>query len=146
MPAEENAALDRRLYAEVWSNGNLGVADQLIAPDCAFDGQAIGLQGYKNWVTLVRTAFPDLTVTIDVQIAGESGVASRLTLRGTSTGEIQPGLIPNWHGPSAAPTGRPVSWTSITMHDFVGGKLAEGWANADTLGLIQQLGLYAMTT
>jgi predicted ester cyclase len=140
MSAEQNAQLDYRLYDEVWSKGKLAVADGLIAPDCVFDGQPLGVEGYKNWVTRVRHAFPDLQVSIESQVAAEHGVASRLTWRGTNTGEIQPHLIPGWHGLASLPTGKSVTWTAITIHNVVAGRLAEGWANADALGLLQQLG------
>lgn len=40
----------------------------------------------------------------------------------------------------AAPTGEKVEWTSIEVYRIVGGKIAERWVQADTTGLLRQLG------
>jgi len=37
-------------------------------------------------------------------------------------------------------TGKTIVFTGITVHRFVGGKIAEEWENSDVLGLLQQLG------
>ena len=108
-----------------------------------FDGAPLGLAGYTNWVTGFRSAFPNLDVRIERQVADEQVVVSRLAWQGTNTGEILPHLLPGWTGPAIAPTGRAVAWTSMTMHRVVDGRLAEGWLNADLLGLLQQLGVLA---
>ncbi len=60
MPTEENKAIIRRRVEEIWNSGNLTTADELIATDYASNGQAIGREGFKQFVASVRTAFPDL--------------------------------------------------------------------------------------
>lgn len=137
---DESAGLDRRLYEEVWNDGNLDTVEDLIAPDLVFGGQPLSPADYRAWVTGFRRAFPDLHVEIEGQVAAEETVASRLTWHGTSTAELEAGLVPGWQGSAIAPTGRPVAWTAISLHRFVAGKLTEGWLNADILGLLQQLG------
>jgi predicted ester cyclase len=140
MTAEENAHFDRRLYDELWSRGSIDVAE-LVAPDVTFDGEPLGVEGYANWVTGFRRAFPDLRVRIEQQVADEECVVSRLAWQGTNAGEILPHLLPGWTGPALAPTGKAVAWTSMTMHRIAGGRLIEGWLNGDFLGLFRQLGL-----
>jgi predicted ester cyclase len=58
-------------------------------------------------------------------------VAYRYTLHATHSG--------SWRG--APPTGKAISVTSIAIARLTDGKVAEGWQNADVLGLVQQLGL-----
>jgi predicted ester cyclase len=141
MSAEQNLRFDQRLYDELWSRGRIASVAELVAPDVVFDGQPLGLAGYTQWVTGFRRAFPDLQVRIQRQVADAQFVVSRLAWQGTNTGELAPHLLPGWAGPANAPTGRGVAWTSMTMHRLVDGRLAEGWLNADLLGLLQQLGV-----
>jgi hypothetical protein len=39
------------------------------------------------------------------------------------------------------PTDKPVSWTSIEVYHFENGKIIERWVQADTAGLMRQLGV-----
>jgi len=66
----ENKTLVRRWFKDIWSKGNFAVADQIVAPNYANHGPAgpmpeSGLEGLKKHVTTYRTAFPDLTLTVD---------------------------------------------------------------------------------
>jgi len=66
----ENKTLVRRWFKEIWSKGNLAVADQIVAANYANHDPAgpmpeSGLEGLKKHVTTYRNAFPDLTLTID---------------------------------------------------------------------------------
>lgn len=141
MNADASAAFDRRLYEALWNRGDLALVDEFIAPDVAFDGQPLGRAGYRAWVTGFRSALPDLTVRIEGQVADAERVVSRLTWRGTHTGEFAPHLLPGWSGQAIAPTGRAVTWRSMTMHRIVDGHLVEGWLNADMVRLLGQLGV-----
>ena len=141
MSAAANARFDRRLYDEIWRRGQLAAVPELVAPDVVFDGAPLGVAGYTNWVTGFRSAFPDLDVRIERQVADAQVVVSRLAWQGTNTGELLPQLLPGWSGPAIAPTGKAVAWTSMTMHRVVDGRLAEGWLTVNLLGLLQQLGV-----
>ena len=39
------------------------------------------------------------------------------------------------------PTGNAVEMTGITIYRFAGGKIVEAWSNADSMGMMQQLGV-----
>jgi len=58
-------------------------------------------------------------------------VAYRLTISGTHNGQFQ----------GVPPTDRKVSFTSTGISNIVGGKVAEDWVDADTMGFMQQLGV-----
>jgi predicted ester cyclase len=82
----------------------------------------------------MRTAFPDLRVTMDDLIAEGDQVAVRLTLRGTHTSD----LVTAMHLPA---TGKQVTESVIALIPFSGGKAVEVWSRADTLGFLKRLGV-----
>ncbi len=65
----DNKAVFRRLIREVWNKGNLSIAGELVATNHVSHDPAIGhedgLEGFKNHVTRVRTAFPDIEFKIE---------------------------------------------------------------------------------
>ena len=85
----------------------------------------------KQFVSLYRTAFPDIRFTADVVVADEDGAVVRWTGRGTNDGEFQ----------GNAPTGIAVEFTGINSYRIACGQIVEGWSDVDSLQLLQQLGL-----
>ena len=135
MSAEANKAVARRYFEEVWGQGRLEVADELIAPHYVFHDPADpamppGPAGAKQMVGAFRAAFPDLQVIVEDLIAEGDKVALRLRGRGTHRGAFA----------GVAPTGRSVTLTSVELLRLAGGKLVEHWDEFDTLGVLQQLG------
>ena len=136
---EENKTLARRLIDETWNKGNLAILDELMAADFTnhelpnpFDpGGGEGREGAKQDILANQTAFPDVHLTIDDQIAEGDRVVMRWTARGTNTGPL--GRIP--------PTGKQASVTGVFIYRFADGKAVEGWTNFDALGLLLQLGV-----
>jgi steroid delta-isomerase-like uncharacterized protein len=136
MSIEENKAIARRFFEEVWNSGNLAVADELLAPNIIFHlpGKSEGVIGdresYKQVVRRNRTAFPDLQEEIEDMIAEGDRVVARWLWQGTHQGE--------WHG--NAPTGKKFTYGGITILRIADGKIVEDWFYSDLLGLQQQLG------
>ena len=132
--SEENKAIVRRVYEQVWSKGNLDVVDELCAADFVLHDPAQpgirGPEGYKQIVTGNRTAFPDLQITVEDQLAEGDKVATRWTTTGTHQGEFA----------GIPATGKRGGVTGTTIARVVGGKIVEERSNWDTLGLLQQLG------
>ena len=130
--SEENKALVRRAW-ELADNPD--ILDEVYAPDVVWhepDQEIRGLEQAKQFVTTYKTAFPDMTVTVEDVIAEEDKVVSRVTLRGTHQGETEE------FGP---PTGRQVELKGITISRVLGGKIVEDWDSYDNLSILQQLGL-----
>ena len=128
-----------RLYFEVFGKGDLGAADEILAPDCVSHGAdapvQVGTDGIKAQAILLRTAIPDLRVTLEDQVAEGDRVASRWTGSGTNSGELRfPGRI-------VAPTGRSISFGEMRIDRFENGLIVESWFIPDRLSLWQQLGL-----
>ncbi len=63
-------------------------------------------------------------------VADGDKVVTRWTNRGTHRAE--------WMG--AAPTGRQVTYTGISIDRIVAGRVVETWRNSDQLGLLKQIG------
>jgi steroid delta-isomerase-like uncharacterized protein len=134
MSTEENKALVRRWFAET-DKGNLTIIDELCAPDYVDHSPPLpnmpeGSEGVRQANMALATAFPDTVHIIEDQIAEGDKVVTRLRGRATFTGECL-GIPPN---------GKVVEITGIAIHRIANGKLVEHWANADLLGLLQQMG------
>jgi steroid delta-isomerase-like uncharacterized protein len=138
MSTEDNKAATRRGFEEGWNQGKVDVFDELFASTFGYHDPALpnGLntQDYKQLVTAMRKAFPDLHMTIDDLIAEGDQVVVRLTLRGTHTGD----LVTVMH---ISATGKQVTESIIAVIRFTGGKVAEVRSQPDTLGFLQQLGV-----
>lgn len=131
--SEQNKAVLRRHFAEVWSEGNLALVDELFASDYighAPPDEIQGREGLKHYVSAVRTAFPDLRFTVEDVIAEADRVATRWTARGTHTGEYQ----------GIPPTGKRLTMTGMSFARIANGTIVVSWTNSDALGLLQQLG------
>jgi hypothetical protein len=81
--ANANETIVRRLYADVWNNGNLRALTDIIAPDHLYHdanlpGVQVAPEGVARMVSDSRRAFPDLTITIDELIATENRVTVRV--------------------------------------------------------------------
>jgi steroid delta-isomerase-like uncharacterized protein len=138
MSTEDNKALTRRLIEEVWNQGNLALIDELYATTFSHHDPDFPTfqtrEGYKQWLSEARTAFPDLHLTFDEMIAEGEYVAGRWTFRGTNTGDMETPM----HIPA---TGRQVTITGITISRVATGKVVEDWHQGDMMGFMQQLGL-----
>ncbi|HEY6450788.1 MAG TPA: ester cyclase [Candidatus Cybelea sp.] len=134
--SENNKAVVRRLLDELWSKGNLSVADECYAAaythhDPSTPDFGPGAEGEKKRATLYRTAFPDLRFKIEDLIAEGETVAVRWSSSGTNKGNLG----------GIAPTGKRVTITGVSVVRFADGKIVEGWINWDTYGMLKELGL-----
>lgn len=135
-----NAALSGP-WKDLW-NGDLGVADKIIAEDFAAHAAPLtgtgpdeirGRETLKGWISGIHAVLPDLTFAIDVgPITDDEHLVVRWKAHGTYRGGF-PG--------ATAAAGREVTFTGTDTLRVAGGKLAEYWANADSLLFIQQLGV-----
>jgi steroid delta-isomerase-like uncharacterized protein len=134
--SEQNKAIVRRLFEELWNKGNLSVADQLFSPNYAHHDPSTldfgrGPESERKRATLYRTAFPDLQLTIEDLLAEGETVMARWSCRGTHKGDLS----------GIAPTGKQFNISGVTIARLANGKMAEGWVNWDAQGLMQQLGV-----
>ncbi len=130
--SDKNKAAVQRLIDEFWNERSSDVVDELFAADAViYDGGAVLPNRGEEFFIALRTAFPDMRVTVDDMIAEGEEVALRWTSHGTHMGEL-----------SGIPaTNRRVTVTGITIYRFAGGRIVEEWNSSDTLGLLRQLGV-----
>jgi steroid delta-isomerase-like uncharacterized protein len=132
------ADASRRLLEQSFNTGSFELIDQLVAPEALNHDPALpaqmrdlrGPDGLKRVVTMYRTAFPDVRMTVDDVIASGDKVVLRWHSEGTHRGELA-GL---------APTGVHGSATGISIDRWQDGKIVEAWAEWDNMGLARQLG------
>ncbi|MER3404875.1 MAG: hypothetical protein C4289_06680, partial [Chloroflexota bacterium] len=134
MSIEENKALVRRSVDEGWNKPYFAGVDDCYAVDFVhhdpYHAELKGFPAYKTLYGEVVAGLPDAHLMIEDLIAEGDRVVKRYTIRGTHRGELL----------GVPPTGRQVSLTAITVYRIANGKIAEGWAAYDLLGLLQQLG------
>ena len=130
--SEQNKALMRRVFEEIYNQGKLTAADELAASDFAvhMPSQAIhGREGVKQYVAMLRAGFPDIHFTIEEQVAEGDRVVTRWTARssrlrwswaGTGSGgrRTRPTPAPPWP-PATSPC-----WSSTT-----GSRAPTGWSS-----------------
>jgi steroid delta-isomerase-like uncharacterized protein len=126
VPAEENAkVLVCEFFEEAWGKGNMAAVDQFVAADYVEHPRPPtlppGTEGMKQLIGAYRTAFPDLTMTLDDIFAEGEMVAFRWSVSGTHLGD--------WLG--VPPTGNHVAATGITLFRVSSGKVVQGWTNMD---------------
>jgi steroid delta-isomerase-like uncharacterized protein len=135
MSTQENKAIGRRAFEEIWNQGNLAAIEELYAANQVSHGLGMevppGTAGLQQFVSIYRTAYPDTHFTVEEQIAEGDKVATRWTATGTHRGELM----------GIAPTGKRVTVTGIAITRIANGKIVETWNNFDALGQLQQLGV-----
>lgn len=127
---ELNKSITRRVYEEGLNQGKFEVpytSDFVGHGGANTFTHAQGMAEARGW----RDAFPDLTITVDRQVAENDMVAVRWTARGTNTGA----------GNGIPATGRSVQINGTTLFRLDDGKIAEEWTCANSFGLMRQLGL-----
>ena len=91
--ALENSQLIRRWFDQVWNQGRADVIDQMSHPQTKGYGQAehgrqIDMDEFKKLWSGLRSAFPDIHVTIHDTIEQGEKVAARWTATMTHKGEF----------------------------------------------------------
>lgn len=133
MSKQENIKAQQRM-GEAINSGKLEhlkdvIATNVVDHDPAPD-QGRGPEGFIDFFTGFRKAFPDLEVRVVHMVADEDNVAFAYTIEGTHKGELM----------GIPPTGRRIVVRGMQIGRFENGKLVERWGSSDQLGILQQLG------
>jgi len=133
--SEKNKALSARIPLEAFNQGKLEVIDELIADNSVDHGELppgmpAGKEGVKLFVKALRSAFPDLKITLGLQVAEGDLVVQQATTTGTMKGAFA----------GMPPSGKTATWEAIHITRIKGDKIVEHWAVQDQLGMLQQLG------
>lgn len=127
---QQNKSLLQR-YFEESNKGNDSFLEEYFHPDMIYHGpmgdwsKAQFIQSHNA----ILTAFPDLQLTVEDQIAEGDKVVTRWSAHGTHKGEFQ----------GIAPTGKVVTITGIVISRYVNNMEIEAWEEFNMVGLLQQL-------
>jgi steroid delta-isomerase-like uncharacterized protein len=131
---QNNATIVRRFADEVITQGQIDAAGQFVWEDVVeqvpFPGQGPGLDGLKDVLRGMRSAFPDLVFATEEQVSEGEKVASRFEWTGTHQGEFL----------GVPATGRQVRVWGIVIDRLVEGRIKETRLIMDVFGLMMQLG------
>jgi predicted ester cyclase len=133
-----NIEIVRESIRVVWNGGELDRIDDFYAeqfrahyPESSLSWGE-GREGLRNFVKIVRTAFPDYKDNIDDIHAIEDRVFVRMRNTGTNLGPLP--ILPT-------PTSKKIEVTDFMHIRIEDGKIAEQWGLYDVLSMLVQLGL-----
>lgn len=133
-PTNEEVA--RRYFDEMHNQGNLAIADEIIAPDAVFhlpDGDLQGPEQVTGFMSVLLNAFSGEEFSIVDLIAEGDRVVVRLAMSGTHDSDFQ----------GIPPSGADVVLDSIAIMHIEDGLIVEYWIQYDRLSLMQQIGAIA---
>jgi predicted ester cyclase len=136
MSAEENKAVVRRYYEELWNTGDSALVEECFAPDVRIQGHPVGWDGLRDGLAGWLTAFPDIRHRVDHLVAEGDLVAAHVHFAGTHRGVFHEGDLGTW-----PPTGRSVDVQEMNFFRLAAGKVVEMWVVWDQVGFAQQLGV-----
>ena len=130
--SQQNKALVRRWYDALWNRVDLDAAEEILSADFVehlTHEHERGIEELKEFITIYRTAFPDMQATVEKIVAEADMVAVLWTSRGTHQGEFM----------GFAPTGREVTFMGMRLFRIAENKIVEGWVTMDAQGWQEQM-------
>lgn len=136
MPTDGREVI-RKFVEEVWNAHNAEAVDKFASSDYVdhdpfHDEPVKGPDGLKKLITGYLNAFSDVHIAIDELLADGNQVTMRWTGTGTHDGELR----------GIPPTHRKATVGGISIYRIVNDRIAETYTYWDTLGLLQQLGVF----
>ena len=136
MVPDHNKRLARRVLTEIYTKGDVEIADQLVHPDFvdhepAHPKQPTGPESVKQTVRRLHATFGGLRFEVEDEIAEGDKVVQLATMSGRHTGQLI----------GREPTGREFAVRHIYIWRIADDKVVEHWGSRDDLGLLGQLGL-----
>ena len=132
---QDNATIVRRFIEKVITQGDIDSAVQFVWEDVVeqvpFPGQGPGLEGLKDVLRGMRSAFPDLIFAVQEQVSEGEKVATRFEWTGTHRGTFL----------GVPATGRFVRVWGMVIDRLEQGRIKDTRIIMDILGLMIQLGV-----
>ena len=132
MSQQHNAEVFRTVMQEAFGKGNVAALDGLFASDAKEHqfGMPPTVEGLKGSIMGLRSAFPDLTLTVEEVVIDGDMVWGRATARGTHLGPFM----------GMTPSNKKFAIQVFDMCKFDNGRIVEHWGVPDRFALMAQLG------
>jgi len=126
----------RRVYTEVFTQGNVDLIDELMHEDFVEHeevppGIPPGRGTPKAMIVMMRSAFPDFRADVDEILQDGNKVIARARFSGTHEGEFM----------GIPATGNTFDINVIDIMEFQGDKAIAHWGLMDTAKMMEQLGV-----
>lgn len=126
----------RRIYEEVFNQGNVDVIDELLADDFVEHqelppGIPQGKGAPKAYTNMFRSAFPDFHMAVEEMLQDGNKVITRVRVSGTHKGEFM----------GIPPTDSKFDVDAIDIVEFRDGKAIGHWGVMEEARMMQQLGI-----
>jgi steroid delta-isomerase-like uncharacterized protein len=128
MTIENNKAIIRK-WIEAWMSGDLSSLETIFAQNYTVNGVLIGIEGVKQAVKFLHSAFTALSFELAEMVAEEDKVVARWKVQGTHIGEFM----------GVPPTGKQLGLHGINIYRIVDGKIAINHEETNILEVIQHL-------
>lgn len=119
-----------RAYIACLNAQHLQALGDFVADDVEYNGQPVGLHGYRAMLENDYRVIPDLAFNIALLVAEPPTVASRLAFHCSPNGEFL-GLRTQ---------GKTLSFSENVFYEFQHGKIARVWSVIDKAAVQAQLG------
>ena len=124
MSTEQNKAVVRRFIEEILTNQNAALVDELFAPDYVNHMIPGGRESFKQFLPMLRSAFPDLKM--DYKIERLMAEGDYVMMRASSR---------------LSYNGKEATGSGLGEYRLVNGKIVEDWPLSGAAELLQQLGI-----
>ena len=124
-----NKAIVRGYIENIINQGKWETYDQYMHPQIGFNDRRIDQMEFKRMIMSFKRAYPDITLSIQAQIAEGDRVVTRLVCRGTHLGTDQ----------GVPATGRKVEYIGISIDRIKDGRIVEMWYLGDVWDRMQQI-------
>ncbi|MBV8770938.1 MAG: DUF3565 domain-containing protein [Deltaproteobacteria bacterium] len=130
----ENRMLVRRYYDELWNQWKFDLLAELLAENFRFRS-SLGVtthdrSAFRDYVEMVRGAFPDFHNHVESMLAEDNRVVARLKYTATHRGKIF----------DIEASGNQISYAGVAIFAVGGHQLMSAWVLGDRYELMRQLG------
>ncbi len=124
MSTEQNKAVVRRFVEGTMNTMDNALVDELFAPDYVNHMMPGGREGFKQFLPMLRSAYPDLKMEFNIERLMAEGdyVMLRATMRVTNAGKEATG-------------------SGLGEFRLANGKIVEDWPLSGSADLMQQVGV-----
>jgi steroid delta-isomerase-like uncharacterized protein len=133
--SEENVALGKRWFEEVWNQKRSGSVPELLAADAVLHGisetggDLRGPEGFLGMHARLLSAFPDM----QIELQDCFGAGDKIVVRWTAT------MRHTGAGLGIEATGAEISLRGMGIARIANGKVQETWDNWDRMAMFEQI-------